>query len=81
MAAVREASSQVVQRVAEREGRVLVDGSAPSGTENQELDIVKSHSLPKRKEKNISNGVAFGNMGAPATRDGFAPPMEEKNSG
>jgi hypothetical protein len=43
-------------------------------TKSQGLDIVEG-SAPSEMEKEIVHGAGAGNVEAPATRDGFAPPL------
>jgi hypothetical protein len=74
---VREASIRYVQWVEESEGLDLVERSAPSGAKSQELDILE-RSAPSGTEKEIANGVGARNVGTPATRVSFTPPLEKK---
>jgi F0F1-type ATP synthase membrane subunit b/b' len=46
-----QASNQNVQRVTEKEELELVEGSAPSGAENQGLDTVEGSTPSKTEEK------------------------------
>jgi hypothetical protein len=68
-------SSRDVRWVAESEGLDIVEGSAPSGVGNQELDTVEG-SASSETEEEPTCGFSIrraSNVGSTATWNGFAP--------